>query len=241
LLTRHVRKANRFEIKYLVPHDAARRMVDAIEPYTVPDRHAVDEWGYPVYSVYWDSPRLALFWEKIEGLKYRRKLRFRRYADQPDVFVEIKQRVDRTLQKRRTRVSEEELRTWFEADAGEAGLSAPEDPVVSEAIVLRHRYRLDPRMAISYRRLALFGLYDADLRITFDRRVQYRATDFDIAERFDAGNYVVDPRLVIMEIKFSERVPIWLCKLVSREGLQMIRLSKYCTAVDREYYQNTLT
>lgn len=240
MLTRHVRKDNRFEIKYLVPHDAAERTIDALQPYTVPDDHAINEWGYPVYSVYWDSPQLSLFWEKIEGLKVRRKLRFRRYAGQADVFVEIKQRVDRTLQKRRTRISEAEVRNWFGDAPGEPKL-APADPVVSEALVLRHRFRLGPRMAISYTRRALYGLYDADLRITFDRRVQYRATDFDIARQFDAGEYVIDPRLVIMEIKFSERVPLWLCKLVSREGFQMIRLSKYCTAVDRAYFQHTLT
>lgn len=241
MLTRHVRKANRFEIKYLVPHAAARRTIAALEPYTVPDAHSEGEWGYPVYSVYWDSPRLTLFWEKIEGLKYRRKLRFRRYGDAPDLFVEIKQRMDRTLQKRRARISEEEARGWFDSEPGAAPLAVPEDPVVSEAVVLRHRYQLEPRMAISYSRRAFYGVYDSDLRVTFDSRVQYRATDIDIARRFDAGSYVIDPRLLIMEIKYSERVPTWLCKLVSKEGFQMIRLSKYCTAVDKVYYDNSLT
>ena len=241
MLTRHVRKANRFEIKYLVPHAAARRTIEALEPYTVPDAYSENEWGYPIYSVYWDSPRLHLFWEKIEGLKYRRKLRFRRYGDSPDVFVEIKQRMDRTLQKRRARISEEDARRLFGPGPSGSALEQPEDPVVSEAIVLRHRYRLEPRMAISYLRRALYGAFDADLRVTFDRRVQYRTTDIDMTRRFDAGSYIVDPRLVIMEIKYSERVPTWLCKMVSKEGFQMIRLSKYCTAVDRAYYENTLT
>ena len=241
MLTRHVRKANRFEIKYLVPHAAARRTITALEPYTVPDAHSVGEWGYPIYSVYWDSPQLTLFWEKIEGLKYRRKLRFRRYGHDPGVFVEIKQRMDRTLQKRRARISEDEARELFGSERGNAPLRTPEDPVVSEAIVLRHRYQLEPRMAISYSRRALYGVYDADLRVTFDYRVQYRTSDIYIARRFDCGSYIIDPRLVVMEIKYSERVPTWLCKLTSKEGFQMIRLSKYCTAVDRAYYQNSLT
>jgi len=241
VLTRHVRKANRFEIKYLVPHAAARRTIEALEPYTVPDTYSEGEWGYPIYSVYWDSPQLTLFWEKIEGLKYRRKLRFRRYGNDPGVFVEIKQRMDRTLQKRRARISEEEAHELFGSERGNAPLRTPEDPVVSEAIVLRHRYQLEPRMAISYSRRALYGVYDADLRVTFDYRVQYRTSDIDIARRFDCGSYIVDPRLVVMEIKYSERVPTWLCKLVSKEGFQMIRLSKYCTAVDRAYFENSLT
>lgn len=44
--------------------------------------------GYPVWSVYYDSSDLRFYWEKIEGLKFRRKLRIRRYGalgeDTPD-------------------------------------------------------------------------------------------------------------------------------------------------------------
>lgn len=59
------------------------------------DPHAGPQ-GYPVWSVYYDSSDLRLYWEKIEGLKFRRKLWFRRYGalgeDTPDdgkVSVEI--------------------------------------------------------------------------------------------------------------------------------------------------------
>lgn len=65
--------------------------------------------GYGVWSLYYDSPpELRFYWEKIEGLKFRRKLRIRHYGDpvgvtddSPPVCVEIKQRVNRVTQKRR--------------------------------------------------------------------------------------------------------------------------------------------
>jgi hypothetical protein len=50
---------------------------------------------------------LRFYWEKIEGLRFRRKLRIRHYGDRSTiddditVFVEIKQRVNRVTQKRR--------------------------------------------------------------------------------------------------------------------------------------------
>ena len=52
---------------------------------------------------------------------------------------------------------------------------------------------------------------------------------------------MIDPRLLIMEIKYGDRVPLWLCKLVRRHRLQLVRLSKYCCAVDLAYFGHTVT
>lgn len=246
---------NRYEMKYLVPHRAVEKFEGALGEYVTVDPHCRGRWGYPVHSVYWDSPSLVLFWEKVEGIKFRRKLRFRRYSGEPKVFVEIKQRIDRTVQKRRVRLPIDRARAVFADGAPTGTLTArdgddgadggsptdPGDPVLSEALLLVERHGLLPRMSVAYRRRALFGKYEPELRITFDRRVQFLPTDMDFPTPFDVGRDLVDPRLVVMEIKYSERVPVWLCKLVSSFGFQMIRLSKYCTAVDRAYYDNRLT
>lgn len=234
------RSNNRFEIKYLIPHEDLPLILDECAAYLRPDPHCNDAWGYPVYSVYWDSADWAIFWEKVEGIKYRRKLRTRRYANSPGVFVEIKQRVDRTLQKRRTRLSARHVVAAFGLQTGEEALET-DDPVLSEALYLRHVYRLEPRMAVAYTRRAYFSNYEADLRVTFDRRVQYLETHLDVVRPFEVGKYVIDPRLLIMEIKYADRVPLWLCRLVRRHQLQLVRLSKYCCAVDLAYFGHTVT
>jgi hypothetical protein len=240
-LTRHVRSINRFELKYLISHAVVPEFIHSLDGFVYADPNCNGEGGYPIYSVYCDSPGLSLFWEKIEGVRFRRKVRFRRYGDSPDVFLEIKQRVGRTLQKRRMRWPLEEvaqtLCTGRIAEEGNPG----RDPVVREVMFLWRHYNLRPYMAISYGRRAFFSVFESDLRITFDIRVQYHPRDFDIARPFEVGKYVVDPEQAIMEIKFSDRVPRWLCKLVCRYGLRHIRMSKYCTAVDREYFQGRLT
>lgn len=241
-VTHFQRTFNRFELKYLVPQRSFPSFVSAIDPYVRLDPHCAEPWGYPIYSVYWDSPGRALFWEKIEGLKQRRKLRFRNYGDPEHVFVEIKQRIDRTLQKRRGRTTLAEAEALFDARRHHGpDASDPEDPVLAEALVMRHRYRLRPSMAISYRRRAYFAHYEPDLRITFDRRVQYLHSHLDMSRPFEKGRDLVDPRLLIMEIKFSDRVPVWLGKWVRLFGFQMVRFSKYCTAVDRAHYGGELT
>lgn len=240
-LTHHIRSANRFELKYFMRHELLSAFIRSLDGYAYTDPHCNGEGDYSIHSVYCDSPGFSLFWEKVEGIKFRRKVRFRRYGDNPDVFLEIKQRINRTLQKRRVSLRVEHVAEAFRSHDLLNHLQHEANPILSEVSFLWNYYRLQPRMAISYRRRAFFAVFEPDLRITFDTRVQYHARDFDVARPFEAGKYVVDPDLVVMEIKFSERVPRWLCKLVNQYGLRAVRLSKYCSAVDREYFQGRLT
>jgi len=235
---------NRFEIKYLVPCKEIPRLVADLGAYVYQDPNGDDQWGYPIYSVYWDSPDRYFFWEKIEGLKFRRKLRFRRYGDSRDVFLEIKQRDDRTLQKRRCRMPVEQAEGLFaDLAVGMGSLRQDDvDPVVAEAAVMCHRHRLKPAVSVRYRRRAFFAHFEPGLRITFDTRIQYRrATESSEVRPFDVGKYVLDPRVSVMEVKFTGQVPLWLARTTTRHGLQIVRMSKYCTAVDREFYGGQLT
>jgi len=237
----YIRSFNRFEIKYVVHRDVAAQFIRSLEGYVYADPNSDDEGGYPIYSLYCDSAGLSLFWEKIEGIKYRRKVRFRRYGKSQDVFLEIKQRVDRTLQKRRVRRPLDRVVETFCSGNGLDGHEQNHDQVSAEVFFLWNYYGLEPRMAISYRRRAFFAVFESDLRITLDTRVQYHSHDLDITRPFEVGKYVVEPELVIVEVKFNERVPLWLCKIISTYGLRHVRLSKYCTAVDREFFQGQLT
>jgi hypothetical protein len=231
---------NRFEVKYLVGTSSLPALLSACAPYTAPDAHGDAGNGYPVFSIYWDTANRLFFWEKIEGAKDRRKLRFRRYAASDDVFIEIKQRDDRTLQKRRVKWPVDRVERVF----GEGRVRWDElgdDPVATEVALMIDRLRLSPSVGVRYRRRALRGAFDPQLRITFDSRLMYRPAPVDLRRPFDTGAYIVDPRVSVMEVKFAHRPPTWLTKLVCVHGLKMVRMSKYCSAVDRHWYggQNT--
>lgn len=232
---------NRFEVKYLMATRAVPSLLEELAPYTARDPHDSGN-GYRVYSVYWDTDDLRFFWEKIEGLKFRRKLRFRRYGDGDAVFAEVKQREDRTVQKRRVVLPPEQMAALFGlAEARLDWEAAQRDAVTTEIALMIARLRLRPRLAVSYRRRALMGAFDPELRITVDGRIQYDPTRLDITRPFDVGRYALDPRESVLEIKFNHRAPLWLLKTVERRGLQMVRLSKYCNAADRCWFGGQLT
>jgi hypothetical protein len=227
---------NRYEIKYLVDVAELDGLRAEIERRLDPDTHG-GPGGYGVWSVYYDTRRLRFYWEKIEGLRFRRKLRVRHYGDRfgvgPDtpVFVEIKQRVNRVTQKRRVRLPYADAMALCDGRrmvAHEPG----ERAFLEEVLDLVCRLDLRATAMTGYQRQAYVGR-DADvgLRVTFDRRVRGRDRDFHLGA--DAENrFIVPPAKAIVEVKADERVPYWLTDLTARRNLQVARVSKYCQGVE---------
>jgi hypothetical protein len=228
----YVRSFNRYELKYLLPLELVRAFTADLALHAQPDPHSGLE-GYPVYSLYWDSPQLTYFWEKLDGEKLRRKLRFRRYEGRDETYVEIKQRLDRTVQKRRTRLPVGEALALFDRGAIDPAREADvSDAVLKEALVLVRRHRLAPTAAVRYQRQAWFAAFEPDLRVTIDSRLQYDAHELDLERPFRTGAYLLAPQWCVLEIKYNNRVPQWLLALVRRHSLDVVRFSKYCAAID---------
>jgi hypothetical protein len=233
----YTRSFNRFELKYVVHWSVADALRANVSAYVERDPHAGDQGLYRISSLYFDSPDLTCFWEKIEGIKYRRKLRLRTYGESGDshAFVEIKQRIDRTVQKRRVRCPlEPAIEAMHEPQRMLQQL--PTDPVISEALYLVDTMRLEPKMVVSYQREAYLGIYEDGLRITFDTSLRYSDRDLRLGRTSDNEKYFLAPDLVIVEIKFNERVPLWLCSHLNRLSMVGQRVSKYCAAVGLAYY-----
>jgi len=64
-----------------------------MEPLVDFDANAGRDGSYKVASLYYDSPDLRCYWEKLDVEKVRRKLRVRTYGERPEwAFMEIKGR-----------------------------------------------------------------------------------------------------------------------------------------------------
>lgn len=227
---------NRYEIKYLVDElrvpelrrELAARM--GTDPYS-------PRGGYPVTSLYYDTPDLRFYWEKIEGLKFRRKLRMRLYGhpagctDDTVVQVEIKQRVNRVTQKRRIALPYSTARRLLD-DRADIPCDPVQRPFVNEVTALVGNLDLRPTVTTGYLREAFVGR-DADLglRVTIDHNVHGRDRDFHFASGAE-NRFVIPPKLAVVELKANERVPYWATDLTARLNMSVIRVSKYCQSVE---------
>lgn len=245
-LSHIIRSFNRFELKYLVTLRKAENFKRTLNAYLRPDENGNGRGAYKLSSLYFDSPDYRCYWEKVDGIKFRRKLRIRRYEtgtplnDETPVFVEIKQRVDRVTQKRRTLLPyREALRLCRDRDIPEH--DAQDAAVIEEIAALVWQYNLHPASLIQYRREAWVGTdYDIGLRVTFDTEMRYRTDSRGMAAEFDdtsTQNPLFPPEWVVVEIKVNERIPYWLTELVAVHNLTLVRVSKYCRSI--ELAQNT--
>lgn len=237
-LNHTIRKFNRFELKYLITLQQAEKFKDALRAYMRPDEHSNDNGRYALASLYYDSPDLRCYWEKEYGIRFRRKLRLRRYetgetlTEESPIFLEIKQRVDRVTQKRRAVLPyREALRLCNERQMPEN--SHPEDKsIIDEIYVFLWQYNLRPVSLVRYNRQAFIGsAYDLGLRVTFDTTLTFQTHPLHLHET-PQGLPMLPINQVVMEIKVNERIPSWLTGLIADHNLRLERVSKYCRSID---------
>lgn len=233
------RSFNRFELKYRLHYEQVEEFLERVGPYVRRDAHSSAEGFYRVVSLYYDSPDLVCFWDKIDGVKFRRKIRVRLYDDSArHAFLEIKQRIDQTVQKRRMRAELGDILRSL--DHGGAAEGQEPDPVLDEAIFLRHAFHMEPRVIVSYNRAAFFARYEHGLRITLDRNLRY--SRFRGAFDFHSGRdkFFLPPHELVLEVKFNEVIPTWLCSCLNGMDLQAVRISKYCHATNHDAFHGEM-
>lgn len=227
---------NRYEIKYLVHTSRLAALRDQLRSRLDQDSYC-PEGGYGVWSVYYDTRQLRFYWEKIEGLRFRRKLRIRHYGDRfnisddTTVYVEIKQRVNRVTQKRRVGLSYSEARRlcdsrqMVEHQPGQTGF-------VQEVLGLVNGFDLRAVAMTGYQREAYVGRgAEIGLRVTVDHRVRGRDRDFDLGSGAE-NRLIIPASMSVLEVKANDRVPYWLTDLAAHADLSVVRMSKYCQGVE---------
>jgi hypothetical protein len=204
-----------------------------------PDENALGkpDNSYSVHTLYLDSNQLATYRAANDGDRNRFKLRIRYYDEDPQspVFFEIKRRINEGIVKQRARVKREAVHSLL---AGESPM--PEhlykwsDRQWADLLDFWHlveRLQAAPRAHNAYLREAYVNA-DATVRVTIDRAVRI-GTEFG----GELGTEVVDAvevfaGAVILELKFTERMPTWLIEMVRGFELKSSGAAKYVRGVE---------
>lgn len=236
-LSQVIRRFNRFELKYILSIQQAYQIMQELQAYLIPDDYGNLDGAYQLTSLYYDSPDYRCYWEKVDGVKFRRKLRIRQYTsenpvnEETPVLVEIKQRLDRGTQKRRA------VLPYLDAlrlcnDRQIPCYTLKDEPIIQEVFAYIWQYNLQPSSVIQYSRQAMIGTeFDMGLRVTFDTKIYYQVMHPGLRSQFTFLPLFPE-NMVIMEIKVNERIPFWLTELVAKHNLSMVRVSKYCQSIE---------
>ena len=94
---------------------------------------------------------------------------------------------------------------------------------------------LRPTAFLSYEREAYYSLDGSDFRVTFDDTILCRGDRLSLDEEPD-GVPLLEPGKVLMEIKTSGGIPLWMTALLSRERIFKTSFSKYGIAYQTIFY-----
>jgi SPX domain protein involved in polyphosphate accumulation len=236
-LSHTIRRFNRFELKYILTIKQAAQFKEQLRAYLTQDEHSNEDGRYHICNLYYDSPDYRCYQEKMDGCKSRRKLRLRHYVTDEDlteetpIFVEIKQRIDRVTQKRRVLLPYREALLLCN-DRNFPDESGEEPEVLEEIYAFIWQYNLISTIIIHYERQAFIGTdYDIGLRVTFDTDLTFQSDQLYLHAQ-STHLPMLNPHLVVMEVKVNERIPDWLTQMIAFHNLQIDRVSKYCLSIE---------
>lgn len=211
-----------------------------LHSYLEPDEFAAGkpDNSYSVHSLYLDSNRLATFHAANSGERNRFKLRIRYYDENPwsPVFFEIKRRINEGIVKQRARVKREAVHSLLMGES-----PTPEhlfkwnDQQWSDLLdfwQLVERLQAAPRAHNAYMREAYVN-GEATVRVTLDRDVKI-CPEFggDLGAAIGADGVEVFANFVVLELKFTERMPTWLIEMVRGFELKSSGAAKYVQGVE---------
>ena len=235
-MSRHQKQ--RYEYKYVIPPRLVAPMRDFLRAYLELDYYSSrqPDLAYPIHSLYLDSADLHLYQTTINGDRNRNKLRVRYYEPegQSPLFFEIKKRSDSVIYKHRATVRREVFRELLAGRAPSWGdLHEKEEAQWLELLKFTDLLRqLDarPQTHVWYRREAWLSK-DNSVRVTFDRQIGTAPNPHGLLDADLALMVPIFENQVVLEIKFTNRFPLWLNELVSAFGLRQGSAAKYVDGV----------
>ncbi len=223
----------RYELKYMITAEQKQQVLKAMEPYMELDKYGKTT----IRNLYFDTDTYLLIRRSIEKPKYKEKLRIRCYCDAENdttVFAELKKKYKSVVYKRRISLPYQEAMDWL---TGKKHCNS--DTQISKEIdyFIDYYGTLHPTVFLSYRREAFYSKDKSDFRVTFDDDILVRQSDLSLKSKV-YGTPILSKDKILMEIKCSGGIPLWMTEVLSREKIYKTSFSKYGTAYRNLIFPN---
>lgn len=225
----------RQEKKFLISLSQFYRYSRRLAQVMIPDPHNQSD-GYSIRSLYFDSLDDRDFEEKEDGVELRRKIRLRNYGPGSDfAMLEMKQKQGPMQKKRSVRVSREDGAALTRGEYGV--LLHYEEPFAQECFSVMETHCYLPRAVVEYQRMA-FIAKENKIRITFDHHIIATETRYDIFDAHLLQNPVLDPALVVLEVKYNGFLLSYIKDMLLECDSSETSVSKYCLSrsASRHYH-----
>ncbi len=227
--------AYRRELKYLISYADLALVRARIGPLLKKDRHVTEQGSYTVRSLYFDDYRNTAYNDKLQGGVERQKFRIRIYNGS-DRVINLEQKTKWYSHTHKQSVGLSRCQVGEILGGRYDGLLSCQDPLYA---VFYHECRtkmLRPRVIIDYEREP-YVMPAGTVRVTFDTHVRAVVGGWDIFDNELPTLEVLDPGLLVMEVKFTEFLPSIVQQALPQQAADFTAVSKYMLACDKTLYQ----
>jgi SPX domain protein involved in polyphosphate accumulation len=225
----------RFEYKYITNELRAIEMRHFIESYLDLDEFGATQHhkSYPIHSIYLDSHNLQTYTDTINGNRNRYKLRIRYYenGNETPVYLEVKRRFDKVIAKKRAVIHRDVCSALIYGETPSLDHlvfpSSDQFDALQHFCNIRTQINATPKIHIAYMREAYESVESNSVRVTFDRQVISEAINSIDFRTILHHPVSVFGSKVILELKFTDRYPLWFKEIVQAFNLQQGSAAKY--------------
>lgn len=218
----------RREIKYVLTTKQAALLQQTASKHMVEDKFGRSK----VKSIYFDTPNYVLIRRSLEKPLYKEKFRIRFYGKAgpgDDVFLEIKKKLKHVVYKRRVKLEYQEALDFMAGKNDQEVVmnkKPKEQQILKELQYARDFYGgLKPSAYIEYDRIALAGIEDKNLRLTFDCKVCMVSQNSKNGKT--ESKEILPKGKVLLEVKTLNGLPLWLREFLGKEQITKGSFSKY--------------
>lgn len=190
--------------------------------------------GYLVRSLYFDTLFNHDYYEKEDGMDYRKKIRVRVYSSKAKTAkLEMKEKFGNNQRKRSLTISKEQALSMIEGNY--EFLTSMEEPFAMELYLLMSMNLYRPKCIVEYDRVA-FIVPENNTRLTLDMNIRASESDFNIFS--DELNLypVTSPDDVTLEVKFNNFLLGYVKDLLDSCGKVQVSNSKYILSRSMSYF-----
>ena len=211
----------RYEKKYLITKEQALRLRSTLSQHMVQDQYG----EYLVQNLYYDTENWDIVRTSIEKPIYKEKMRLRCYGnatDESKYYLELKKKYKGVVYKRRISIPSQSL-------AGKtirSVVSEAPSQISRELDFYIQRHEVAERIYIANQRVALAGIADEGLRVTFDTDVRFRLNDLNFSNS-TAGQRILTDGKILMEVKALGGMPLWMANALSENRVFPTSFSKF--------------
>lgn len=227
-----IHKFSRYERKILLTQEQKLHIQSFLEKHMLYDMYSKDGIPYQIYNYYLDTNDYEIIRHSLSKPTYKHKIRMRYYddshADNKQVFLEIKSKMNRLVNKRRIELDLLEANKYLLNQEKPNLKDYISQQIFKEIDYLIHATQVSPKTYIQYERIA-YEDPKSDLRITLDSNLLYQSIGQNnqlIGEKLE----LIPPEYYLMEIKSAQNFPLWLVNYLTSQSLFSHSFSKYGSA-----------